>query len=303
MISSVGGRSNAYTTEDETVFWQTFPAQYLPLVLWLEADRMATLRVDDAAFRREREVVKEERRMRIENQPYGRLSEIIYDHAFQAHPYKHPTIGSMADLEAASIEDVRDFHSTYYVPENATVTIVGDFDTAQAVQLVNQYFGRVPKAARPVPRDIPKEPATTQEKRAVVEESWPLPAVVVAYHITYDGHPDSYPLHITSKILSDGQSARILRELVYNKRLCAQRVRQRQHHRASEPVLCRVHRAARADRGGGREGADRRVREAEDATASRTQEARSARRTSSRATTSSAASRTRTRRCTCRTPR
>src|ERR687896_2407366 len=219
IIASLGGRSNAYTTEDETVFWQTFPAHYLPLALWLEADRMATLRVDDAAFRREREVVKEERRMRIENQPYGRLSEIIYDHAFKVHPYKHPTIGSMADLEAATIADVRDFHSTYYVPENATVTIVGDFETPQALQLVNQYLGRVPKAARPVPRDIPKEPPPTQEKRAVVEEVWPLPAVVVAYHITYDGHPDSYPLHIASKILSDGQSARILRQLVYSKRL------------------------------------------------------------------------------------
>ena len=220
LISSIGGRSNAYTTEDETVFWQTLPAHYLPLALWLEADRMATLRVDEAAFRREREVVKEERRMRIENQPYGRLSEIIFDHAFEVHPYKHPVIGSMADLEAASIADVRDFHSTYYVPENATVTVVGDFDSAQALQIVNQYFGRVPKAVRPVPRDIPKEPPSTSEKRAVVEESWPLPAVVVAYHITYDGHPDSYPLHITSKILSDGQSARILRELIYNKRIC-----------------------------------------------------------------------------------
>src|SRR5687768_17718049 len=140
IIASVGGRSNAYTTEDETVFWQTVPAHYLPLVLWMEADRMATLRIDEEAFRREREVVKEERRMRVENQPYGRLSEIIYDHAFTTHTYKHPTIGSMADLEAASIQDVRDFHSTYYVPENATVTIVGDFDSAQATQLVEQYF-------------------------------------------------------------------------------------------------------------------------------------------------------------------
>ena len=218
IIASVGGRSNAYTTEDETVFWQTFPSQYLPMVLWLEADRMATLRIDDEAFRREREVVKEERRMRVENQPYGRLSEIIYDHAFTTHPYKHPTIGSMADLEAASVNDVRDFHRTFYVPENATVTIVGDFDMAQATQLVEQYFSRVPKG-RAVPRDIPKEPVQTKERRAVVEESWPLPAVVVAYHVTYDGHPDAYPLHITSKILSDGQSARIPRELVYNKRL------------------------------------------------------------------------------------
>jgi zinc protease len=219
IIASVGGRSNAYTTEDETVFWQTLPAQYLPLALWMEADRMATLRISDADFKREREVVKEERRMRIENQPYGRLSEIIYDNTFTTHPYKHPTIGSMADLEAATVDDVREFHNTFYVPENAVLTVVGDFDTAQATQFVNQYFARVPKAVRPVPRDIPQEPPQTKERRVVVEEAWPLPAVVVAYHITYDGHPDSYPLHITSKILSDGQSARIPRELVYNKRL------------------------------------------------------------------------------------
>jgi zinc protease len=219
IIASVGGQSNAYTNEDTTVFWQTLPAQYMPLALWLEADRMATLRVDEDAFKREREVVKEERRMRVENQPYGRLNEIIYDNALTVHPYKHPTIGSIADLEAASIEDVRDFHSTYYVPENATLTIVGDFDTTQTLQLVNQYFARVPKAVRPVPRDIPKEPTWTKERRVTIEEAWPLPAVVVAYHITYDGHPDSYPLHITSKILSDGQSARITRELVYKRRL------------------------------------------------------------------------------------
>jgi zinc protease len=189
------------------------------MVIWMEADRMATLRIDEVAFKREREVVKEERRMRIENQPYGRLSEIIFDQAFTTHPYKHPTIGSMADLEAASVEDVREFHNTFYVPANATVAIVGDFDPAQTVAMVNQYFGRVPKAERPVPRDIPKEPPQTREKRAVVEESWPLPAVVVGYHVTYDGHPDAYPLHMTAKILSDGNSARILRELMYNKRL------------------------------------------------------------------------------------
>ncbi len=215
IIAGFGGRSNAYTTEDETVFWQTVPAHYLPVVLWMEADRMATLRIDEAAFRREREIVKEERRMRVENQPYGRLSEIVFDHAFTTHPYKHPTIGSMADLEAASVQDVRDFHQTYYVPENATVTIVGDFDSAQAQQIVTQYFGRVPKASRPVPRDIPKEPAQLAERRITVEESWPLPAVVVAYKVTYDGHPDAYPLHIAAKILSDGQSARLQRELVY----------------------------------------------------------------------------------------
>ena len=110
MISSIGGQSNAYTTDDETVFWETVPAQYLPLVLWLEADRMATLRIDKDTFANERDVVKEERRMRVDNQPFGRLNEIIYDQAFTVHPYKHPTIGSMADLEAASVDDVRDFY-------------------------------------------------------------------------------------------------------------------------------------------------------------------------------------------------
>jgi zinc protease len=218
-ISSVGGQSNAYTNEDATVFWQTFPAQYLPLVLWLEADRMASLRIEERVFQTEREVVKEERRMRVENQPYGRLNEIVYDQAFSVHPYKHPTIGSMKDLEAASIEDVRDFFRTYYVPNNATLVLVGDFDTKEAGALVEQYLGRIPQSARPVPRDIPREPPQTRERRVQLEESWPLPVVVVAYHITFDGNPDSYPLHIASKVLSDGESSRIYRKLVYEKQL------------------------------------------------------------------------------------
>jgi zinc protease len=215
IVSSVGGQANAYTTEDSTVYWQTVPSQYLPLVLWMEADRMATLRIDDRTFRNEREVVKEERRMRIENQPYGRLNEILFAQAFTVHPYRHPVIGSMQDLEAATIEDVRDFYRTYYVPSNCTMVIAGDFETAQVKELVDRYLARVPPAAQPVPRDIPKEPLPAKEKRVTVTEPWPLPAVVVGYHITYDGHPDAYPLHIASKVLSDGQSSRIYRKLVY----------------------------------------------------------------------------------------
>jgi predicted Zn-dependent peptidase len=218
-VASVGGQSNAYTTEDETVFWETVPSQYLPMILWLEADRMATLRVDKDTFTNEREVVKEERRMRVDNQPYGALNQIIYDQAFTTHPYKHPTIGSMADLEAASIDDVRAFYQTYYVPSNATLTLVGDFDTTQAVSLVTQYLGRVPKADREVPRDMPKEPPQTKEKRVTLQQPWPLPAVVVAYHITYDGNPDPYPLHIAAKVLSDGDSSRIHKKLVYEKQM------------------------------------------------------------------------------------
>src|SRR3954449_6969610 len=219
MITARGGQRNAYTTDDETVFWETLPAQDLPLALWLEADRMATLRIDKDTFANERDVVKEERRMRVDNQPYGRLNEIIYDQAFTVHPYKHATIGSMADLEAASVEDVRDFYKTFYVPANATLVIVGDFETANALMLVNNYLGRVPKSDRAVPRDIPQEPPQTKEKRVTLQQPWPLPAVVVAYHVTKDGNPDSYPLHIAAKVLSDGQTSRIYRKLVYEKQM------------------------------------------------------------------------------------
>jgi zinc protease len=124
----------------------------------------------------------------------------------------------MADLEAASIEDVREFHRTYYVPNNATVVIVGDFETAVARQLVEKYLGRVPRG-KPVPRDIPAEPPHTREERFTVTEPWPLPAVVVSYHITRDGHPDAYPLHILGKILSDGDSSRLYQSLVYEKQI------------------------------------------------------------------------------------
>jgi predicted Zn-dependent peptidase len=215
IVASVGGQANAYTNEDTTVFWQSIPAQYLPLALWMEADRMASLRIDERTFVAEREVVKEERRMRIENPPYGLLNELITFHAFDVHPYKHPVIGSMEDLTAATIDDVRDFYETYYVPENATLMIVGDFEADTAISLVNQYFARVPKAVKPVPRDIPQEPPQKKEKRVTLEQPWPLPAVVVTYHVPYNGHPDSYPMFVMSKTLSDGQTSRIYRNLVY----------------------------------------------------------------------------------------
>jgi zinc protease len=217
LVSSVGGLANASTNDDATVFWNTVPAHCLPLVLWLEADRMASLRIDKDTFERERQVVKEERRLRVDNQPYGTLAELIYRHAFTVHPYRHTTIGSMADLDAASIDDVRDFYRTYYVPGNATLAIVGDFDAKQALALVTQYLGAVPRSDRAVPRDIPAEPEQTQERRVSLTENWPLPVVAVAYHVPFDGHPDAYALRVASKVLSDGQSSRIYRSLVYEK--------------------------------------------------------------------------------------
>ena len=220
LITRIGGEGNAYTTDDSTVYHETVPAEYLPLILWMEADRMATLRINQEGLDAEREVVKEERRLRYENEPFGLLNEILYEHAFTTHPYRHTTIGSMEDIEAARIEDVQAFFDTYYVPENATLTLVGDFDTDYAFQLVEHFFGRVPKAERPVPRDLPREPPAAGPRNVTVEaDNWPLPAVIVANPVTYDGHPDAYPLHILSKILSDGQSARIYRRLVYEQQV------------------------------------------------------------------------------------
>ncbi len=215
LLARIGGQSNASTTNDATIFWDTARSQYLPLMLWLEADRMASLRIDPGTFARERDVVKEERRMRIENQPYGRLSEIIYNSAFTVHPYKHQPIGTMADLESASVDDVRDFYRTYYRPDNATLVIVGDFDTREAVALVRQYFGRIPRSEARIAQAIPAEPAMNGERRVTVEQPWPLPVVVVAYHTPRDGDADSYPLQMASKILADGQSSRIVRALVH----------------------------------------------------------------------------------------
>ncbi len=214
LVTGVGGQTDAYTTADVTVFWQTVPSEFLPMALWLEADRMASLRIDKAAFEGEREAAIEARRVR-DDEPYGRLFEIVNGHAFKAHPYKHPITGTMAGLEAASLDEVREFYRTYYVPANATVVVAGDVDPGRAVELATALFGRIPRPSRAVPREIPVEPAQNVPRRLVAEEGWPLPVVVVAHHVTFDGHPDSYPLQMASKILSDGPSARLYRRLVY----------------------------------------------------------------------------------------
>jgi predicted Zn-dependent peptidase len=166
-------------------------------------------------FERVREAVKDERRMRVENQPNGRLLEILNSRAFTVHPYKHGTIGSMADLDAALLENVRAFYRTFYVPNNATVVIAGDIDSVVAADLASRYFGRIPRPTAAVPHDIPVEPPQTSPRRLTIEGNWPQPVVVVAHHVPSLGHPDSYALHMASKILSDGQSSRLYRRLVY----------------------------------------------------------------------------------------
>jgi zinc protease len=222
IITNAGGVANAYTQDDVTVFWETFPANYLEKVLWMEADRMSTLDVSEENFKSEREVVKEERLTRIENPPYGDLLEVLYANAFDVHPYKHVTIGSMKDLDAATIEDVRAFYKTYYVPDNATLVIAGDFKHDQAMDWIQKYFGNIPKGQNPIVRSNAKEPPHDKERRITHKKMVPLPAAVSGYYIPADGHPDSYPLVIASRILSEGRSSRIYQSLVYLTRLAVQ---------------------------------------------------------------------------------
>ena len=215
-IEAMGGQDNAYTQDDATVFWETFPSNYLERVIWLEADRMGSLNVDQANFESEREVVKEERRVRIDNVPYGRVIEDLYAAAFTVHPYHHTILGSMDDLNKATLTDVQDFFHTYYRPDNATMVIVGDFSADQALAWAQKYFGGIPKPARPIPRNAVPEPPQTAERRLTQSyPNSPLPAVVIGYKMPAAFSPDAYPLDLASNILSGGESGRLYQKLVY----------------------------------------------------------------------------------------
>ena len=218
-ISSIGGRYNATTDFDRTLYFETFPSNYLEHVLWMEADRMRSLDISEENFKSERDVVKEERRLRVDNPPFGRLFEVVLENTYKVHPYRILPIGSMADLDAATLEDVRASHGTYYVPNNATLVVGGDFDPGQVTQWVETYFGSIPQG-KPIPRDIPQEPAQTAERRATdYHPNTPLPAIVLTYHVPQAGHPDLYALEVASNILSAGESSRLYRRMVYEKQM------------------------------------------------------------------------------------
>ncbi len=217
-----GGIDNAYTTTDATVFWETVPSVDLPVALWLEADRMRNLSITDSTFKNERQVVEEEARKRFGNQPYGNVIETLYANAFTVSPYRHRPIGSTADLERASVGDVRSFYDTYYVPDNATVVIVGDFDEGTAVKWVQQYFGSLERGRAPIPRNYAQEPPQSAKRVVKLTEPVALAAFVEGYHIPADGTPDAYPLELAAKILADGDSSWLYRRLVYQKQMAMQ---------------------------------------------------------------------------------
>ncbi len=218
-IESIGGRDNASTSWDRTLFFETIPSNYLERILWMEADRMQTLDVSEANFRAERQVVEEERRLRIDDPPFGRLAEIVFAKTFTTHPYHYLPIGSIADLDAATLADVREFYRTWYVPNNATLVIAGDLDPARTMKWIEAYFGPIPHGP-PLSRAVTPEPAQTAERREVAYDAKaPLPVVILTFHVPAAKDPDLYPLQVASRILSEGESSRLYRNLVYERQI------------------------------------------------------------------------------------
>ena len=217
LTEDVGGYNNASTNDDYTNYYETVPANHLQRILFAEADRMATLVVEPKTFASERDVVKEELRLRVLAQPYGKLFSLYFpETAYSVHPYARPGIGSIEELEAASIDDVRAFHATYYRPDNAVLVVAGNFDPAQLDKWVDQYFAPIKKPARPIPRVTVTEPARKAATvRTVYEANTPLPAVLISYAIPADRDRDSAALAVLDTILSGGESSRLYESLVY----------------------------------------------------------------------------------------
>jgi zinc protease len=217
LIQRYGGTQNAFTSNDMTAYYAVLPAARLELALELEADRMTNLLFNPDEIKAEREVVKEERRLR-ENSPTGPMFEELAALAFKAHPYHWPTIGWMSDIEAITREDLLAHYKTYYIPNNATLIIVGDVDAMQTMETVRRYFGSIPKGPA-VPPVRPPEPPQLGEHRAEIPRPTALAALAIAYHIPAFDHADALPLEVLSQILSQGQSSRLYRELVYQRQI------------------------------------------------------------------------------------
>jgi zinc protease len=215
LTEDVGGYNNATTFDDATAYFEVVPSNYLETLLWAEADRMSTLNVDDANFQSERDVVKEEYRYRVLAPPYGLLFNALAIHSYVKHPYRRPGIGSIEELDAATIDDVRGFHKTFYRPDNATLIVVGDFDQEQLDGWVDKYFKPVAKPESEIPRVGVKEPARTEEKRITeYAPNVPLPAVALTWLAPAAADADAVPLFVATTILSEGESSRLHEKLV-----------------------------------------------------------------------------------------
>jgi predicted Zn-dependent peptidase len=213
-VQKAGGTLNANTSWDRTYYYEILPSHQLALGLWLESERMLHAKVDIKGIETQREVVKEERRQRVDNQPYGSLLEESFSRAYTEHPYKWPIIGSMDHLAAAQEEDYVQFYEDFYVPNNAVLTIAGDIDINDTKMLVEKYFSGIPKGTKPVYRPDAVEPPLSGEVRDTILDNVQLPAVIQTYRIPAQGTPDFYAVDMLARMLSSGESSRLYKKLV-----------------------------------------------------------------------------------------
>lgn len=219
LIENNGGSMNGTTNQDRTNYFQTLPANQLDLGLFLEADRMRSLVINEANLTNQRHAVQEERRLGVDNQPYGKTNETVLDTAYDNFAYKHSTIGSMEDLNAASVQDVADFFRIYYAPNNAVVTLVGDFKSDDALARTKKFFGAIPRQPTPPAPDT-TEPEQNGERRKTIEDTFAqTPRIDIVHKIPPANTHDWYALSVIGRILSQGQSSRLYQKLVKEKEL------------------------------------------------------------------------------------
>jgi zinc protease len=218
LIKKNGGNDNAFTSQDFTAYFENLAADKVELALELEADRLRGLLLDDKEFQLEREVVKEERRLRSEDDPQSYLAEALFAQAFQMHPYHWPIIGWFPDLNAMTRADLKRHYDTYYVPNNATLIVVGDIKAAKLLPVIKRFFEPIPKKPLP-PQQAVAEPEQKGERRIVVKRDAQLPSVMVGYRAPNFSSDDAYALTLLESILSHGKTSRLYRSLVYEQKL------------------------------------------------------------------------------------
>lgn len=222
LIENNGGGMNGTTNSDRTIYFETLPANQLDLGLYLEADRMKSLAITQGNLDNQRNAVQEERRLGVDNQPYGKTFETILDTAYDNFGYKHSTIGSMKDLDAATVQDVSDFFRIYYAPNNAVLALVGDFKSDEAIAKVKKYYESIPSQAAPPVPDMTEPPQTAERRKTIQDTFAQLPRVDIEYKIPPGNTPDWYAMAVLMEILGRGQSSRLYQKLVKEKEIAAQ---------------------------------------------------------------------------------
>jgi zinc protease len=219
LVQNNGGTANGTTNADRTNYFETLPANRLELGIFLEADRMRALNITQANLDNQRQTVQEERRQRIDNAPYGKTYEVVIEVAYDNFPYQHSAIGSMEDLNAATVQDVADFFRIYYAPNNAVLSMVGDFQTDGALSLIKKYFESIPAQPAPPVPDV-AEPGQKTERRKIIEDSFAQsPRLDVVFKIPPGNTPDWYALSVLGQVLSGGVSSRLYQKLIKDKEL------------------------------------------------------------------------------------